>query len=147
MALDDDIGNLRRIPLFEDFETEALRLLAFSAETRLLRAGDALFRRGEPSNGGFILTKGSMALQSRDDGRPADKIVRPLTLLGETALVAATTRPITAIAREPSTVLKITRSLFHRILEEHPLTAARVRRRFGTRLEDFAQELKFDRQS
>ncbi len=144
MALDDDIGNFRRIPLFEDFETEALRLLAFSAETKLLRAGDALFRRGEPSDGGFILTSGSIALEKRDDGRPADKIVRPFALLGETALITSTTRPATAIAREPATILKITRTLFHRILEEYPGTAARVRRRLATRLTEFAQGLTFD---
>lgn len=144
MALDDDIGNLRRIPLFEDFETEALRLLAFSAETKLLRAGDVLFRRGEPSDGGFILTSGSIALEKRDDGRPADKIVRPFALLGETALITETTRPVKAIAREPATILKITRALFHRILEEYPSTAARVRRRLATRLTEFKQELTFD---
>ncbi|PWB79522.1 MAG: cyclic nucleotide-binding protein [Methylocystaceae bacterium] len=144
MALDDDIGNLRRIPLFEDFETEALRLLAFSAETKLLRAGDALFRRGEPSDGGFILTNGSIALERRDDGRPADRIVRPFALLGENAMITQTTRPITAIAREPATVLKISRALFHRILEEYPETAAHVRRRLATRLEEFARELTFD---
>ncbi len=70
MALDDDIANLRRIPLFEDFEVEALRLLTFSAETKLLRAGDALFRRGEASDGGYILTNGSIALEKHDDGTP-----------------------------------------------------------------------------
>ena len=73
MALEDDIANLRRIALFEDFETEALRLLVFGSETKLLRAGDALFRRGEPSDGGYILTGGSIALEKRDDGRPPRK--------------------------------------------------------------------------
>lgn len=144
MALDDDISNLRRIPLFEEFDTEALRLLAFSAETKLLRAGDALFRRGEASDCGFILTSGSIALERRDDGRPAEKIVRPFALLGEIALITTTTRPVTAIAREPATVLRITRTLFHRILEEYPGTAARVRRRLATKLDEFARELTFD---
>lgn len=120
MALDDDIANLRRIPLFEDFEVEALRLLTFSAETKLLRAGDALFRRGEPSDGGYILTNGSIALEKHDDGRPADKVLRPFALIGETALITETTRPVTAIAREPATILKITRALFLRILEDFP---------------------------
>jgi CRP-like cAMP-binding protein len=143
MALDDDIANLRRIALFEDFETEALRLLTFSAETKLLRAGDRLFRRGEPSDGGFILMNGSIALETHDDGRPAEKILRPLALVGETALIAETTRPTAAIAREPSTVLKITRALFHRILEEHPETALRVRRRLSARLAQLAQQLTF----
>jgi CRP-like cAMP-binding protein len=144
MALDDDIANLRRIPLFEDFETEALRLLVFGSETKLLRAGDALFRRGEPSDGGHILTGGSIALEKRDDGRPAEKILRPVTLIGETALIAETTRPITAIAREPATTLKITRALFHRLLEEYPATALRVRNRLAERLAQIARELAFD---
>lgn len=144
MALDDDIANLRRIPLLEDFETEALRLLTFSAETKLLRAGDLLFRRGEPSDGGFILMNGSIALEKSDDGRPAEKILRPLTLIGETALIAETIRPVSAIAREPSTVLKITRALFHRILEEYPSTALRVRRRLAARLEQLAKDLSFE---
>jgi CRP-like cAMP-binding protein len=144
MALDDDIGNLRRIPLFEDFENEALRLLAFSAETKLLRAGDTLFRAGEASDGGFILTSGSIALERRDDGRPAEKVLRPFALLGETALITATTRPVTAIAREPATILKITRALFHRVLEEYPGTAVRVRRRLATRLAEIQRELTFD---
>lgn len=144
MALEDDIANLRRIPLLEDFDTEALRLLAFSAETRLLRAGDALFRRGEASDGGFILTSGSIALEKHDDGRPAEKILRPYTLLGETALIAETIRPVTAIAREPSTILKISRILFLRILDEFPATAARVRARVASRLTQFAKELSFE---
>ncbi|BBU61156.1 cyclic nucleotide-binding protein [Methylosinus sp. C49] len=144
MALDDDIANLRRIPLFEDFEVEALRLLTFSAETKLLRAGDALFRRGEPSDGGYILTNGSIALEKHDDGRPADKVLRPFALIGETALITETTRPVTAIAREPATILKITRALFLRILEEFPNTATRVRARVATRLTQLAQELKFE---
>ncbi|WP_024881168.1 cyclic nucleotide-binding domain-containing protein [Methylosinus sp. LW3] len=144
MALDDDIANLRRIPLFEDFEVEALRLLTFSAETKLLRAGDALFRRGEPSDGGYILTNGSIALEKHDDGRPAAKVLRPFALIGETALITQTTRPVTAIAREPATILKITRALFLRILEEFPTTATRVRARVATRLTQLAQELKFE---
>jgi CRP-like cAMP-binding protein len=144
MALDDDIANLRGIPLLEDFETEALRLLAFSAETKLLRAGDLLFRRGDRSDGGYILMNGSIALEKSDDGRPAEKILRPLALIGETALIAETTRPVSAIAREPSTVLKITRALFHRILEEYPATALRVRRRLAARLEQLAKNLSFE---
>jgi CRP-like cAMP-binding protein len=144
MALDDDISNLRRIPLFEDFETEALRLLVFGSETKLLRAGDALFRRGEPSDGGYILSSGSIALERRDDGRPAEKILRPFALIGETALIAETIRPVTALAREPTTTLKIARALFHRILEEHPVTAGRVRQRLAERLARLAQDLAFD---
>ena len=51
MALDDDIALLARQPLLSLMERDALRLLAFAAESRILRAGDVLFRAGEPSDG------------------------------------------------------------------------------------------------
>jgi CRP-like cAMP-binding protein len=139
MTLDDDIDNLARIPLFSIFEPNALHMLALSAETRLLRAGDVLFGRGEMSDGGYVLTLGSIALTAASDGR--SKIVRPWTLIGETALLAPSTRPAAAIAQEPATVLKILRPLFHLVLEQHPATAARVRDFFRCRLLDFIHDI------
>lgn len=139
MALDDDIDNLTRIPLFAIFEANALRMIAFSSETRLLRAGDVLFRRGETSDGGYILSAGSIALELHEDGRPAAHILRPWAVLGETALIAPSIRPATAIACEPTTVLRISRSLFHQILEQNPQTALRAREFLRDRLIDFTR--------
>ncbi len=141
MTLDEDIDNLARIPLFSIFEPNALRMLALSTETRLLRAGDVLFRRGEMSDGGYVLTMGSIALTSANDGRPQSMIIRPWTLIGETALLAPSTRPAAAIAQEPATVLKILRPMFHLILEQNPATAARVRDFFRQRLLDFIHDI------
>ncbi len=139
MTIDDDIDNLTRIPLFAIFETGALRMLAFTSETKLLRAGDALFRRGEESDCGYILTMGAIALSTHEDGRAPAHVLRPWALIGETALVAPSLRPVTARALEPSTALKIGRTLFHQILEQHPATAMRTRDFFRERLVDFAR--------
>src|SRR5665213_2455963 len=121
MSLGDDIRNLSRIPLFGELEPEALRLIAFAAETRILRAGHVLFHRGEESDCGYIVLTGSIALDVAGDGTPAGQIVGPHTLIGEIALISPTERPVTAIAREPSTVLKVSRALFHRMLKEFPM--------------------------
>ena len=67
MGLEDDIGKLARIPAFAVIEPEALRLIAFSAETRILRA-DVLFRRDEISNDGFVVLAGSIAMDASGDG-------------------------------------------------------------------------------
>ncbi len=147
MAFETELEDIQRIDLFAAFELGALRDLIFSSETRLLRAGDTLFRRGEASDGGYLLTAGSVAIEARDPAKPAEKILRPVALLGETALVASTTRPATALAREPSTVLKIPRTLFHQILEKHPATATLVRQFFRDRLSDFSQHLKMNSDS
>jgi CRP-like cAMP-binding protein len=141
MGLEDDIAKLSRIPVFSVLEPEALRLIAFSAETRILRAGDILFRKDEPSNGGFAVLSGSVALDAAEPGSGTARIVRAPGLIGETALLVETTRPATAIAREPSNVLRISRQLFHRILGEFPASAENLRRSLGAKLRQFTGEL------
>ncbi len=144
MRLEDDLENLALIPIFAAFEPEALRQITFSSETRLLRAGDVLFRRGEPSDGGYVLTAGSIALDMHDDGRPAEHVLRPWTLIGETALLAPSLRPGTAIALGPTTVLKISHAQFREILEQYPVTAARTHAHFCERLKSFTSSLSID---
>jgi CRP-like cAMP-binding protein len=137
MALVDDVRDLARNPTLRDLEPEALRLIAFSAETRILRAGDILFRRGDVSDGGYVVLSGSIALET---GGPAT-IVRAPMLLGDAALITETSRPATALAREPSSVLKISRTLFHRVLTEYPDSAVRLRRTLANRLDALSQDL------
>lgn len=147
MSLEDDISKLSRIPALTVLGPEALRLIAFSAETRILRAGDILFRKDEASNGGFALLSGSIALDASDHGSGTARIVRAPGLLGETALVCQTLRPATAIAREPASVLRISRQLFHRVLAEFPASAEALRQYLGTRLRQFTSELSALRES
>ena len=133
MGLEDDIRKLSRIPAFAGIEPEALRLIAFSAETRILRAGDVLFRRDEISNDGFVVLAGSIAMDASGDGVVTARIVRPPALIGDLALLTQTRRSATAIAREPSTVLRISRLLFRRVLHEFPDSAERLRQSLAAR--------------
>jgi CRP-like cAMP-binding protein len=136
VTLEQDMRRLSAIPLFAELGPEALRLLAFSGETRIFRTGDVLFRRGEIADGGFILMIGSITLDPMGEGRTAKQIVGPGTLIGERALISALPRPTTAVAREPSTVLKITRRLFYRVLNEFPGSADRVRKNLARDLRE-----------
>ncbi|MGA9487995.1 MAG: cyclic nucleotide-binding domain-containing protein [Methylocella sp.] len=56
-------------------------------------------------------------------------------------MLTETRRPATAIAREPSTVLRISRPLFHRILQEFPESAERLRQSLSERLGQFIGDL------
>jgi CRP-like cAMP-binding protein len=139
MALDADVQRLAAIPLLSELDVDALRLIAFSAETRILRSGDVLFTKGEPSNGGYVVASGAVALLASDDGGPAAQTVGPGGLVGELALITETIRPATAIARQPTVVQFIARSLFHRVLREYPGDAARLRAAIEASLRNFAQ--------
>jgi CRP-like cAMP-binding protein len=141
MALDDDIRRLARIPLFAELDQDALRLIAFSAEARILRAGDVVYRAGDASDAGYFVMSGSIALEPTE-GEHGKRTIGRDALLGEVALLVESKRSATATAREPTTVLKISRQLFHRVLQESPASAARLRNMMAARLIAFAHELE-----
>ena len=123
MALDDDIAILIGAPIFHLLDRDALRLVAFAAENRQLRTGDMLFRKGDRSDGGYVVTRGAVALDALDDGSPAAFIATPGAVIGRTALFTRIERPATATAREPSAVMRVSPSLMRRVLEEFPSAA------------------------
>ncbi len=141
MALDDDMALLARQPLLSLLERDALRLLAFAAESRSLRAGDVLFRSGEPSDGAAIVIAGSVALMEQDDGRPASEIIGPGAMIGELALFTSLPRQVTAIAREPTEIMRLPRSVMRRVLAESPNSAEAISEAIGERLRGFVGEL------
>ena len=142
MALDADIKRLAAIPLLAELDVEALRLIAFAAETRVFRAGDVLFSKDDESNGGFVVLSGQIALDPSDDGRSASQFVGPDALIGEMALITETRRSVTAIARQPSVALWISRALFHRVLREFPGSAARLQAVIEGRLSSFSKSAR-----
>ncbi len=141
MALDDDIALLARQNLLGLMDRDALRLVAFAAESRILRAGDVLFRAGESSDSAFLVISGAVALMQGDDGQPADEIAGAGALIGEMALFAAIERPVTAIAREPTQVMKLSRSVMRRVLGESPGSAQAIADAISDRLQGFVGEL------
>ena len=58
MALDTTLAVLRQAPIVGLFEDEALRVIANVADSRRLRPGEFLFRQGDRSDGGYVVTGG-----------------------------------------------------------------------------------------
>ncbi|MDX7950436.1 cyclic nucleotide-binding domain-containing protein [Lichenihabitans sp. Uapishka_5] len=123
MSLDQDIDRLAGVPLLAALEPDALRLLAFAGETRSLPAGTALFRRGEPSDGGYLVVSGTILVT--DEVYQAVR-VGPAGLLAETALLRDTVHARSAVAQDPATVFKLPRTAMLRVLEAHPASATRL---------------------
>jgi len=146
MALDDDIAVLSQAPLFNLLERDALRLVAFASESRSLREGDVLFRKGDHSDGGYVVSRGAIALDASDDGSPADFVAGPGSLIGQAALFTRIVRPATAKAQEASTVIRVTPSLMRRVLEEFPAAAAAMHDAMAGELDRLTQGLERVRQ-
>jgi CRP-like cAMP-binding protein len=134
MSIEDDIAFLERVPTLGLLGRDALRILAIGAESRYLHDGNVLFRQGEPADAGYVLQEGLLSLEPvRGNAEPL--MVGPGTLLGELALLTETQRPVTATALEPSTVIRIPRTLFLKMLEGYPEAAVRLRDSFIARAE------------
>ncbi|QRM29652.1 cyclic nucleotide-binding domain-containing protein [Microvirga sp. VF16] len=146
MALDDDIAVLSQAPLFNLLERDALRLVAFASENRTYREGDVLFKKGDRSDGGYVVSRGAIALDASDDGSPEAFLAGPGSLIGQAALFARIERRATATAREPSAIIRVTPSLMRRVLEEFPDAAAAIQETMAEELNRLTEGLERVRQ-
>ncbi len=128
MSIEDDISFLERVPTLSLLGREALRILAIGAESRYVHDGDVLFREGEVADAGYVVQEGAFTLASGNARiGSAPMAVGPGALIGELALLTETVRPATATATEPSSVIRIPRKLFLKMLEGYPDAARRLR--------------------
>ena len=142
MAIEDDINFFEKVPTLSMLGRGALRILAIGAESRYVHSGETLFAVGDDANGGYVVQEGSFRLSPRG-GDPAKSIrVGVGTLLGELALFTETTRPVTATALEPSTVLCIPRPLFLKMLEGYPDAAFRLREILAKRTDESERDMQ-----
>ena len=138
MSIEDDVALLERVPTLRLLGSACLRMLAIGSEQRNFEHGDVLFNAGDDADAGFIVQRGAFRI---DDGASAEIIAGPGTLIGELALVVAMRRPSSAVALERSSVIRIARSLFQRVLESDPAAARRLRDEFATRTSQIASDM------
>jgi CRP-like cAMP-binding protein len=132
MTIEDDIAFLRRVPTFAQLGPAALQILAMGSETKHVADGEVLFRAGETTDAGYIIQEGALKLTTHDR---SDYDVRfgHGALIGELALMTETVCAATAIAVEPTVVVRVSRSLFRKVLEGFPDAARLMRDRLGER--------------
>jgi CRP-like cAMP-binding protein len=140
MSIEDDVALLERVPTLRLLGTASLRMLAIGSEQRDVARDDRLFQIGDDADSGFIVQYGAFQI-SLEDGSGTEIVAGPGTLIGELALVVAMQRPATAIALEHSSVIRIARSLFQRVLESDPAAARRLRDEFASRTSQIASDI------
>jgi CRP-like cAMP-binding protein len=144
MAIEEDIAFFESVPTLRVLGRAALRVLAIGAETRYVHGGEALFNKGDAGDCGYLVQEGSFQLSthSAHEAREGNDIAGPGTLLGEFALIAKTVHSLTATAIEPSTVIRISRALFIKMLEGHPDAARRLRDQLAARVDESVKDMQ-----
>jgi len=131
MTIEDEIAFLERVGTFAQLGFSALQIVAIGSETKHLAEGEVLFRAGETTDAGYLIQEGSLKLTVHDPRRSNPSVTfGPGALIGELALITETVCPATAIAAEPTTVIRISRSLFRKVLEGFPESARLLRDQF-----------------
>jgi CRP-like cAMP-binding protein len=141
MALENTIAVLRRAPVLGLFEDEALRVLANVADARRLRPDEVLFKQGDRSDGGYVVTSGLIAVAREGNGEEDIALLGPGSLIGELALFLRMQRPATAVAREASSVIRVSPTLMKRVLQEYPSAADAIAEVLSRDLEGIAAGL------
>ena len=140
MSIEDDVALLERVPTLRLLGREALRVLAIGSEHRDFARGDTLFRLGDEADCGYVVQRGAFRV-TLEDGSSAETIAGPGTLIGELALIVAMQRPSSAVAIEHSSVIRVARRLFQRVLESDPAAARRLRDELATRTSQLASDI------
>lgn len=118
---------LKTVPLFAGLTRRQLGKLIVKLFEKHYRAGEAIFREGDPGNALFIVLEGKVAITHGVDG-----IEKPLATLapgayfGELALIDDQPRFATARADEDSVLLILYKSHFDQLSEGHKALAIHV---------------------
>ncbi len=134
MTIEDDISFLETVPLFRLVGSGPLRVIAMGAETQIIKEDQVLFDDPSLVDAGYAVRKGRFGLRGARETDPAF-IAGPGAVLGELALISATAAPNPVTALEVSTVVRIPRSLFVKMLDAYPDAASRLRDYMATRVE------------
>jgi CRP-like cAMP-binding protein len=140
MAIENEIKLLRDIPLLSTLSDDTIRLIAFGSERIILEKDRVLFHENEEASCGFLILTGTINLiKNTDSESKTVETVSSGALIGELALISHTARPCGAVTASPCVLLRINRSLIHRILGEYPELASQFHAHI---LMNFTQFLK-----
>lgn len=141
MALEEDIRVLSGVKLFEGFAHEQLRLLAFGAENVVLHADKKLYLQDDEADSAYVVVSGRVILYRESDGSIIG-YAGPGIMLGELAIVADSRRLTSAAAATETELLRLTRKMFRRILEEYPDIAILLHRRISEELQTMVRRIE-----
>ncbi|PCI05985.1 MAG: cyclic nucleotide-binding protein [Hyphomicrobiales bacterium] len=142
MAISDDIALLSKVELLQGFDIEQLRLLAFGAPKRTLVAGEELYQQGTITDGGFVIISGQIDLVTTIGGK---QVILgnygPGSLIGEMAMITKTTRITSAFAHSNTQLIRLSRTIFLRVLEEFPDLAVRLHDKISDSVNDIVEKM------
>ena len=118
---DEQIELLQAMAIFGGITAEVLRFLLPLTKRLDLRAGDIVFREGDPASSLFVLEHGEIhLLKLWEDDQYRLKTLRRGDCFGEVSLIDLQPRLTTAIAPVDTTLIQISAANLQQLYEKEP---------------------------
>jgi CRP/FNR family cyclic AMP-dependent transcriptional regulator len=119
---------LKKNPMFADLETDELQRISGLCHTQHLKAGEMLFRKGDPGDSLFGVRRGQIRIETgaSDGSRLTLNFLGPGDLFGEVAVLDGQSRTADATAGEPTELFVLRREDFLSFLEREPRVAIKI---------------------
>lgn len=141
-----ELGALQAVPMFADVDLARLKLLAFTSERLSYRAGDVVFRQGDPSDSAYVLISGrAEIIINTADGPMTVNTVSRGAIVGEIGIITGAPRSATIRALEDISVLCLRQDIFLSLMSEFPEMSLAVTRLVVRRLQDNIATLQSQR--
>jgi len=130
------IEQIKKIDIFNGLSDEALMEITQQGTLRILKAGDALMKKGETGNSLFLIHSGLVKIITEDS--KGDEVILNKCgageAIGEMALLDSSPRSAGAVALEDCEALEISRETFQKILDARPDVSLQIIRKYSHRL-------------
>lgn len=144
-AESEEDSMLSAIPLFEELSPRELDAVQRLLHRRDYVAGESVFQQGEPGLGMYIISRGTVSIQSEPSGRELVQLTDG-DFFGEIALLNEVIRTATARAKTDCTLLSLFQPDLLSLLERNPRLGVKVllalARLAGLRLVEVSDEME-----
>ncbi len=122
-----DLDFLRQVPLFQGLDYECLKLMAMLSKRIDLIEGDQLMVQGEDDGSCCYIISGSLkSFHNRNGTDSAVQTYEPGQFLGGLALLGKTIRLFTVQAMTESTILRLNRDSFQKVMQQFPGSMTKI---------------------
>lgn len=122
-----DLEHIRQIPLFQNLEYESLKLIAMLSRQINLIDGDQIITQGEDDGNSYYVISGQLKCFHRRDN--VDYPIQNFAggqFFGGLSLFGKSIRLYSVIATEESSVLRLSREGFQKIMRQYPESLNRI---------------------
>jgi CRP/FNR family cyclic AMP-dependent transcriptional regulator len=133
-----DTTLLASVPLFERFDDEERAVLAAQLDEVEFKAGETIFKRGDPGGAIFIVAAGEVEIYIEDSTghRIVFETAKTGDFFGELSLLDGDPRSASAQAHQDTKALRVDRADLELLFQRHPAAAMDILGVIGRRLRE-----------